>query len=202
MRHECVQVSQQRQAVVEAQWQFFKQGLLADQVMLAKGSAVPATVAARLHLKEVEHRSRQISRGEEATRFYQDLSINGRKLLRIRVIKCSCRNPCSAWCRWRRWTTSRAKSDECGQRLQLDSTMQSLKFGTAAAEEKVEQTGRAVIIAWADFNVPNARLKENCKELCRGLATAIEGADPGRQKHRRGHVPRSSQRFFQPGPLR
>ena len=65
------QVTEQRQAVLEAQWKFFVKGLESDQAKLAKCATVPSKVASKLHMKEVLQREGQIQKGHETVQKYQ-----------------------------------------------------------------------------------------------------------------------------------
>ena len=67
------EVAAQREAVVAAQWSFFKTALLSDQATLEKISQVPNYVKAKLHAKAVMRRKQQSDAGEKATRGYQDI---------------------------------------------------------------------------------------------------------------------------------
>jgi len=67
------EVAAQREAVVAAQWSFFKTALLSDQATLEKISQVPNYVKAKLHAKAVTRRKQQSDAGEKATKGYQDI---------------------------------------------------------------------------------------------------------------------------------
>eukprot|EP00435_Cladocopium_sp_Y103_P021182 s564_g5.t1 len=68
----CLAVEKQRLDVLDAQWTFFKSGLMRDQCLIEKIKEVPRKVATKLHQKQVKHMQEQAKAGEAAVSGYSE----------------------------------------------------------------------------------------------------------------------------------
>ena len=167
-----MEVSQQKQAVTEAEWSWFQSALRQDQAMLSRVSQVPMKVKSALHAKAVHQRKQQAEAGQKATQGYQDISGIFQSSLILSSEAPFARRPTLGSSASAKWTFSKRRLFECGRQLCLGD-VRRLRVASEAADSKisVEEVG---LLAWADFNVPHARGKDAQQSLCKGMAMVNE----------------------------